>query len=356
MHGGDIYSAKVKYDFSVNVNPFHLPWTFFMHFLFSFRFMKNYPDMENNDLRNVLSKRYNVSFEKIITGNGASEIIISVVKALNAKKAVLITPCFSGYEHALNSTGADAIYFPLDEKNGFAFTKEKIVGLKELLKKQKPDMLFLCNPNNPNGKLCPREIISELADTCREAGVFLLLDECFMDLTGKTEKFSFIKNLENYDNLIIVNALTKSYGVPGLRLGYAFCNSKNMILKIEKQMSEWNVSTLAQKMGTVILKDEKHICHSVKKLSAERIFLSRKLASMKLKVYPSDSIFILFFSDKDIDLKSKLLEKKILIRDCSDYENLQKGFFRIAVKTRKENKIILAAIKNILEENPHGKN
>lgn len=356
MHGGDIYSTKVKYDFSVNINPFPLPWIFFMHFILSFKFMKNYPDIESHELRDALSKRYNVSSGKIITGNGASEIILSVTKAVNPKKALLVAPCFSGYEHALNSVEAEAIYFPLDEKDGFSFTEEKLIGLKDLLKKQKPDMMFLCNPNNPNGKSYSREIISELAEVCRHAGIFLLIDECFMDLTEKAGTNSFLENLKNHDNLIIVNAITKSYGIPGLRLGYAFCNSESMILKIKKQMPEWNVSTLAQKIGCFILKDKKHILHSIKKFSVERIFLSRELALMGLKVYPSDSNFILFFTGIDIDLKNKLLEKKILIRDCSDYENLEKGFYRIAVKNHKKNKIFLNAIQKIMGENQHENN
>ena len=348
MHGGDIYSAKIKYDFSVNVNPFPLPFKIFCKYIFSFGSLRRYPEQNSADLIDSISKKYNVSPEKITAGNGASEMIFSTTRAIMPKKAILISPCFTGYKHALESTGSEIIYFSLNEKDNFDFTEKKISELKDMLCKEKPEMLFLCNPNNPNGKLFSKEIIMQLLECCKITGTFVLLDECFMDLTGKADDFSLIEKIDSYRNLLIVNALTKTFAVPGLRIGFCFCSSNEMILKIKNQLPEWNVSILAQKIGSKLLLCKKLIPETTKRLSIERKFLSDRLEKMGFKTYTTDSNFILFHSENEKTLKEKLLEKEILIRDCSDYENLGSGYYRIAVKTHRENKKILSSIRKVM--------
>ncbi|MCQ2240057.1 pyridoxal phosphate-dependent aminotransferase [Treponema sp.] len=348
MHGGDIYSTKVKYDFSVNVNPFPLPIKIFWKYVFSFARLKEYPDQISTELIDAISKRYNVSPEKIIAGNGASEIILSAIRAIMPKKAILISPCFTGYEHALKSSDTEIIYFSLDEKDNFNFTEDKFLELKDMLYKEKPKMLFLCNPNNPNGKLFAKETIIHILEFCKKSGILVLLDECFMDLTGKSENFSLVEKLDVYDNLVMINALTKTFAVPGLRLGFCFCSSTEINSKIKSQLPEWNVSVIAQKIGTELLHCEKFISKTTKKLSLEIKYLSDKLEEIGFKTYPTDSNFILFYSENEKALKKKLLEKQILIRDCSDYQNLDSGYYRIAVKKHNENKKLLSSLRKVV--------
>lgn len=348
MHGGDIYTAKVKHDFSVNVNPFPLPLKFLFKYVLSFASLRKYPDQDSRELIDCISKEYNISPDKIIAGNGASEIIFSAVRAVMPKTAILISPCFTGYSHALDSTGSKIIHFALEEKDGFAFTDGKISEFKDMVSREKPEMLFLCNPNNPNGKLYSKKILIDLLECCKKSGTFVLLDECFMDLTGKAKDFSLMEKLNDYENLLIVNALTKTFAVPGLRLGYAFCSSAEMLSKIKVQFPEWNVSAIAQKLGAELFRYKKCISKSAVKLSAERDFLSKELCKIGFKTYPSDSNFILFRSEKENGLKEKLLKKQILIRDCSDYQNLGSGYYRIAVKQHKENKKLLSLIRKVM--------
>lgn len=347
MHGGDIYFSDIKYDFSVNINPFYSTRRLFRSIFLWIEAIRQYPDIESTELIKTISVKYGIEEKKIIAGNGASELILAVVRALSPQKAFLLSPCFSGYEYALNSIGSEIKYINLEKKDDFWLTKEKSIQVIGMIEKEKPEMLFLCNPNNPNGKLCSPDILNDVIKACRDMGTFVLLDECFIELTGREEKFSFAKKIEGYDNLIVLNALTKTYAVPGLRLGFCFSSSDDIVSKIKKQLPEWNVSTLAQKTGTAILKEKNGISSSINKIKAEKKFLVSHLTDLGFEVFSSDSNFILFYSKKDFCLKEKLMKNKILIRDCSDYKGLEKGYYRIAVKSHGENKKLLSSLKKV---------
>ncbi|MCQ2613358.1 MAG: aminotransferase class I/II-fold pyridoxal phosphate-dependent enzyme [Treponemataceae bacterium] len=370
MHGGDIYSSKIKHDFSVNINPFgffaHLTalpafaplsaftalTAFSAFFSGIFSALKTYPEIKSDSLRKFLGKKYSVNPANIVVGNGASEIIFAAVKAVNPQKALVISPCFSGYLHALSSLGekgADTIFFPLEESEDFALTEAKIDRLSALIAEGKPDMLFLCNPNNPNGRVCQKDAVVRLVKFCSNTGTIVLLDECFMELSGKPD-CTLTDAAEKFPNLILVNAFTKTYAVPGLRLGYCFCGSQEIAEEMWRQLPEWNVSSVAQKIGIRLLEKNGSIARHAEKISFQRNYLAQKLTALGLKVYSSDANFLLFRSDFKINLKEKLLEKQILVRDCSDYQNLGEGFYRVAVKTRRENRILVEALEKILEK------
>lgn len=353
MHGGDIYSTKIKHDFSININPYISLWDIFLVYIKSFSSINKYPDYESIKLKAEISKKYDIPFSNIIVGNGASEIIMAIVKTIMPKTTILISPCFLGYIHALKSVDSKNIFFTLDEKDDFDFTSKKIIQLQKVIKEKKPDLLFLCNPNNPNGKLYSKETIIKILCTCKKTKTYVVLDECFINLTGKANDFSLKNNIGYFNNLIIVNAFTKTFSIPGIRLGFSFCNSIKINSKIKKQIPEWNISSIAQIMGVSLLKKskEKDIKKNALKIEKEKNYLTKNLLNFGFKVYSSSSNFILFYSKTYKDLKEKLLKRNILIRDCSDYENLKKGFYRIAIKNHGKNKILITSIKKILKEN-----
>ena len=350
MHGGEIYSVKVKYDFSVNTNPFVSKWTLWKLYLKFFNTINVYPDINSKELKESISARYKIESSRIITGNGASEILMAMVKAINPKKALLLCPSFSGYEYALNSAGSKIIYLPLDAKEDFELTEDKLNSLKELIEKEKPELLFLCNPNNPNGKLLSRQVIRKILGCTQKNRTTVLLDECFMDLTGKAKDFSLVSEIDDYSNLVILNAMTKTFAIPGLRLGFCFCSSIELTEKIQSQLPEWNISSLAQKIGASLLVNERFISKNIKKINTERTYLLNELSASGIKTFSTNSNFILFHTESKTNLKEKLLKYKILIRNCSDYKNLPAGFYRIAVRTHKENKLLIQSLKKILKE------
>lgn len=355
MHGGDIYKNKIEYDFSVNLNPLGLNKKIEKSIFNSVKKLVNYPDIKCSLLKKEIANYFCAAFkntkfdsENIICGNGASELIYGITRALKIKKAMLVSPCFTEYEKAINSVEAKILWYNLSAENDFSL-EIKIDNFIENLVLKNPDVLFLTNPNNPNGKLLGTDIIKKISDACKKQNIFLIIDECFIELTESPQEYSFIPFLSEYNNVIILRAFTKSFAIPGLRLGYCVCENKDLILSIENQLPEWNVSVLAQNAGIIALKEKKYLESARKVITEEKKYLVQKLKGLGFDVHGSDSNFILFFS-KDFFIKEKLINKNILIRDCCDVKGLSKGYYRIAIKKHDENKILVDALKEVIDE------
>ena len=153
---------------------------------------------------------------------------------------------------------------------------------------------------------------------------------------------SMVQRLSTYRNLLIVRAFTKIYAIPGVRLGYLMCSDKELLQKIRGQLPEWNLSVFAEAAGIACLQQQEYLKETVEYVAAERKFLTEKLQNLGLQVILSDANFILFYSEKP--LYKKLLQKGILIRDCKNFQGLSEGYYRVAVKSRRENEILEKAI------------
>ena len=207
--------------------------------------------------------------------------------------------------------------------------------------------MFLTNPNNPNGLLVDGDLLSDIITACENAGTTLVIDECFLPLTGKEMECSLAYDISRYKSLIVLRAYTKTFAIPGVRIGYGICSNKALADSLKGHLPEWNLSMFAQMAGIECLKHQDYIEESVSLVSEEREYLSGKLEKLGFKVYGSDANYILFKSS-ELELDKKLLQYNILIRDCSDYNGLEKGFYRIGIKNRQENDILLAALEELL--------
>ncbi|MBQ9234112.1 MAG: aminotransferase class I/II-fold pyridoxal phosphate-dependent enzyme [Lachnospiraceae bacterium] len=340
-HGGDIYRNIVEYDFSVNINPLGTPESVNENLKDNVTDVACYPDYESEELRKLLSDYYCLNIDSILCGNGASELFMAVVHALNPKKAIVPVPSFYGYKYVLTSAGTEIIYYQMKEYNGFRLDE----GIIDFLDREKDiDMLFLANPNNPVGNLVDSGLMDKLLDKCKEKNIFVILDECFMNLSSNPDSTKS-GELDKWDNLCIIRAFTKTFAMPALRLGYLIGNNKDFLKKIKAHLPEWNVSLLAQRAGVAALNSGNYICRARTVIDNERIYLTNCINDMGFMVYPSDANFIMIKTDKPIyDI---LLKRGILIRDCSDFEGLKKGFYRIAVKTHRENELLVNCLKDI---------
>ncbi|SFH53647.1 histidinol-phosphate aminotransferase [Pseudobutyrivibrio sp. OR37] len=347
MHGGDIYRNSIHFDFSVNTNPLGVPsevqWVLTEAALHAVR----YPDISHERLIGETAKIFDVLEDMVVYGNGASEIIMAICHAIMPKKAMLIAPCFSGYEYCL--TGAcgkcDIVYHELKEADSFRLTDDII----DAIKSEKPKVLFLTNPNNPNGLLVEKDLLERIILACESVGCTVILDECFITLTGREKELSLAYNIRKYKSLVVLRAFTKTFAIPGVRLGYAICSKKILADSIKAHLPEWNLSIFAQMAGAECLKHTDYISDSVRTINAERKYLTEALALLGLKVYPTDANYILFKTEKK-DLAQRLLEYNILIRDCSDYIGLGEGYYRVAIKLNNENSGLISAIENILND------
>ncbi|MDE7430029.1 MAG: aminotransferase class I/II-fold pyridoxal phosphate-dependent enzyme, partial [Lachnospiraceae bacterium] len=238
IHGGDIYRNEVKLDFSVNVNPLGTPESVVAALHGAVERCGNYPDMKAEKLKREVSSQLNVPEEYLLFGNGASELFMAVVHGIKPEKTVIPVPSFYGYEYAAKAAGGEIIYYEMKQENSFCLGEDIDVVLTEDVQ-----LLFLANPNNPVGNHLGREALLGLLQHCQEKGIYVVLDESFIEFCG--DRFSLLEEIETMDCLILIRTFTKIFSIPGVRLGYLICSNPKTRLKIAAQLPEWNLSGFA---------------------------------------------------------------------------------------------------------------
>lgn len=349
IHGGDIYNNKVNMDFSVNINPLGIPHSVKEAMSDALSYADRYPDMACSGLKKAISEYFtqqgcSIQSEDVIPGNGASELFMAIAHAIKPEKAVLPAPGFFGYEHVLRAVGCDIGYFLLDEQSDFS-PAARLDALMDMLTDD-TDIFFIANPNNPTGYLADSTFMKQIIGHCKEKHIYVVADECFMGFCEKN--YSVLSLLCDYDNLIVVRAFTKLFAIPGVRLGYMLSKNEAVRQKVQRNLPEWNVSVLAQMAGEACIRESEYIKETASYVSGQRRLLSDGLKKLGFKVYKSDADFILFYSK--LPLYDILLNKGILIRDCSNYVGLSEGYFRVAVKTYDENVRLLKVIGECIEK------
>ena len=349
-HGANVDNMAKKFgknendiiDFSSNVNP-HIISDLGKYVLEGLEKSRSYPDINYTNLRNNISDYIKVDSELIIPGNGATEIIYLLMKSIKRRLAIL-NPTFSEYGRGAKLNNLEIIDFHLKEENNFS------IDLDEIQKNMdKFDSLFICNPNNPNGKV---KDLNELLDLMIENDKLLIVDETFMEFVGEEEKYSLINKIEQTPNLFILKAVTKFFGMPGLRLGYGVTSNKQIIKNIYEYKEPWTINSFAENLSNYLFKYKEYINGSKNYYINERKFMLEELRKIsRLKVYDTDTNFVLIKLDDDEanSLKLELFEKyNILIRDASNFIGLDKSYIRVAIKSHNDNKVLIESLRKIL--------
>ncbi len=342
IHGGDIYRNRVNMDFSVNINPLGMPDGVKEALQRAAGRCQEYPDRMAEKLKKAVSSMLSVPKEYLLFGNGASELFMGIIHGLRPKKTCIPIPSFYGYEYAAEAASSNIVFFPLKEEEDFMLNEDFFDVLTE-----DTDLLFLANPNNPTGKRMEKEYLKRLLKICKSREIFVVLDECFIEFSGS--EFSMLSEIKEYDNLLLVRAFTKIYAIPGVRLGYLICSNAILLEKISRQLPEWNLSTFAQEAGAACACQSEFAVGTMEYVRKEREFLLGRLKGLGLRVYSGEANFILVYSDRP--LYEELLQQGILIRDCANFRGLSKGYYRIAVKCRKDNEKLLKVIGEGIEQN-----
>lgn len=337
-HGGDIYSHKdIRLDFSVSTNPLGMPPSVKQAIQDNINHYEKYPDPLCRQLKNSLALKHKVDTSMILNGNGASELIMAICAYLKPRQVLIPAPTFLEYEGSARLWGSHIDYYFL-EKPSFEFKED-------ILDKLSPDIdiLFLCNPNNPTGKLISPYLLDKMIETCQEHQIYLLLDECFIDFTrGK----SWLGELKKYPYLLILQAFTKIYSLAGLRLGTLYSADESLLQNTSTYLPPWNVSTVAQIAGIAALEEAGWLEKTQNIIATECDFMQTGLSELGLTVYPSEANFLLFKTERN--LYESLLKQGILVRSCANFPALDEKYIRIGLKTREENRVLLNTIREVL--------
>ncbi len=339
-HGGDIYSEDILLDFSVNTNPFGPPANVLNAIQEAISQTDRYPDPFCRRAVKAISTYEGVPSENILLGNGAAELIYSFCTAVKPEYALGIAPTFSEYTAAVIMAGGRSDKYILNQENNFSLD----TGFLDVIEKSNADVLFLCNPNNPTGRLIDPTMLRDILQCCYTKNIRLVLDECFMDFTGETSNTN--KFLETYPNLTVLKAFTKNYALAGIRVGYCLCSDKDLLQRMSQTVQPWNISVIAQAAAIAALQEKGYLIKTARLIKEERNWLKTELESLGFQVCPSDANFLLFQGPKDLD--TALRREKIAVRNCSDFTGLGPGWYRTAVRQHNDNTVLIKTIKAII--------
>lgn len=352
-HGGDIWGvAKQRsvaisrlIDFSANINPLGLSVKAKKRLVSDIGLVSHYPDRDQTELRGLIASRNNIARDCILFGNGSTHLIHLIPRFKRYRKALIVEPTFSEYRAALSNCGAKITAFPLKAQENFRFDPRTFI---ESVNRERPDAVFLANPNNPTGTLIPRRQLSRAVTFCEQNGIDLVLDESFIELTPGV---SMVVPASCSRHLIIIRSLTKCFALAGLRIGYLVAD-RSVIEGLAASIESWSVNTLALSAAAACISDAKYLQKSLRLIQREREYLFRGVAKLGwLHPYPSKANFLLARIQEprfnSASLKRKLETANILIRDTCDFRGLGTKHVRLAVRPRAENRRLLIELNRI---------
>ena len=344
---GGFWRFPKMLDFCYLVNPFFPSQRMLDEMKTSFQtLLTEYPSgMKVNTL--LASKCWGVSEKYIVPGNGAAELIKILMDNLNGKLGV-IRPSFEEYP---NRYQGEVVTF-IPQNSDFRYTGQDIIDYyanKDIAN------LLLINPDNPSGNFIPKDDILKVADWCKLNQVRFIVDESFVDFSEEYEICSMLDDtiLESYPNMIVVKSISKSYGVPGLRLGIMASADEILIKEAKKYVSIWNINSFAEFFMQIFTKYSKDYHKACGSFQAERAdFLSKLYEIPFIHVMPTQANFVLCevkepYSSMEI-VKRMLREHNILLSACSAKKGLQGGkYLRIAIRGHQDNARLIEAFKQL---------
>ncbi len=353
-HGGNIYKVAQELgiseneiiDFSASINPLGISRIVKEAIKKRLDNLVNYPDPDSKALRDKIAGHHGIDPETIICGNGSTELIYLIPRALRPENVLIPEPTFSEYERAVSShlivDSSQIRNLNLKEKDRFQIKSEKFIDAM-----QHCNMAFLCNPNNPTGDLLEKDEVLAITDAAKKKRCILVVDEAFIDFIPDE---SVIKDVQDNPYLIVLRSMTKFYALTGLRVGYGVFH-KDVINKIKQFKEPWTVNDLAQKAAVTAIDDSGYVDETFSLMKREKEFLERGFRELGIEVLPSSVNYYLLKTEDAERTVSGLRGKGILIRDCSNFRGLDSSFIRVAVKSRRDNEKLLRELSGLFPHN-----
>jgi len=335
-HGGNIHKVlrngarnrEEILDFSANINPIGPPEWFRPLISRNLENLVHYPDPENTKFLKAISDYTGVSEDRIVVGNGTTELLYLFARVLPVKRALIPVPSYVDYVRAAKLGGLPVTTFVMSEEKDFTLDCQ---ALAEVV--LPGDLVIIATPNNPTGRTVEKNHLLDLFSGCSDS--LFLIDEAFLDFLEDHQSLG-----GKAANVLTLNSMTKFYGIPGLRIGYAIL-PLSLAKLVRDNLPPWTVNTLAQEFGCKALSDAEYQEKSRADCRHLRQQLLQDLCSFsQLKIYPAAAnyLFIKILSGGNAaDLARFCLERGIMIRNCSNYVGLDPSFFRIAVRSKEEN-------------------
>ena len=358
MHGGNVHAAARDLrrpigsilDFSASINPLGPSRQAVRAMAAEAALMRHYPDPDCVSLKRAIQRCWHIPPDRLVIGNGSTELIDIIPRALSIRSALIVGPTYAEYAHAVSRAGGRASMIMAKKEEKYRPPLDQVIRRlsRQPRGRQTIDSVFLCHPNSPTGQpASPHDLQALFAATDR-AGVWVVVDESFIDYC---QTLTCLPQLPRYQRLIILRSFTKFYGLPGLRIGYSV-SSPAVAAVLKRFQPPWSVNAMAQRAARAAIADVAHARRTLACVERERARLTTQLSSLEgFAVIPSSANFLLVelppsFGSRAVT--ADLRRQGLLVRDCSSLEGCTARTIRVAVRSRRDNARLLAALRLIL--------
>ncbi len=337
FHGSDLEKIETIFgihkdeitSFSANVNPLGISPLLRKTLAERIDAITTYPDREYTSLRRCISDYVGSSPEHIIVGNGSTELISLFIQIEHPKKAMVIGPTYSEYEREISLGGGTTLYYPLKEKDDFRLNVEDFTAkLNENI-----DLLVICNPNNPTSTAITRKDMRLILDVCKQYGIFVMVDETYVEFAENMEEITAIPLTHYYNNIIILRGTSKFFAAPGLRLGYAVTGNRDLVKSINTRQNPWTINSLAVIAGELMFRDTSYIEQTRDLISKERSRMYQAFCDHPdFKAYrPTANFMLVRLLGEDMSAEAmfeRTIRERMMIRNCSTFPFLDNKYIR----------------------------
>lgn len=345
FHGSDIEVIANRYNidknsivpYASNVNPLGFSPKAKEALLNNIDAISSYPDRDYTTLRSSISKYCGCSIKQLILGNGTSDLIRLTLETIAPNKTMIVGPTYSEYERTAVMFGSQVEKYMLKNLDDFELDTDMFCkALNDSI-----DLLILCNPNNPTGKLLNRSQMDTILTKCAEYNIFVMVDETYIEFVKDVELVTAIDLTKRYDNLIVLRSVSKFFAAPGIRLGYAITSNENFLNETANNKIPWNINSYAS-VASVMFEDEKYINLTKSLIHTERNLIYSALCSHKtIKVFKPEANYVLIKLLKEGQTAGEVfdycIQKGFMIRDCTDYEGLGEKYIRFCFMKPEQN-------------------
>ena len=356
FHGSDLEKIADYYHlnrenivlFGANVNPLGLSGQVKKELAAHLDVISSYPDRNYTDLKNAIASYTGTSAEHIVVGNGSTELISLLISQRAPKKALLLGPTYSEYARELNLVGGTLEYYNLKEEQDF---KLDISDLTDALKSD-IDLLIICNPNNPTSSAISTSDIRELLAVCRSLGIFVMIDETYIEFAPEGAALSAVPLVPEFDNFMVIRGVSKFFAAPGLRFGYGLTNNQAFLQTLLTHQNPWSLNSVGAYAGERMLKDTDYIKKTWTLIDSERTRMCTELSGLDtVKIYPAYANFVLVRILKEgltsFDVFEKAIHQNLMIRDCSSFESLKGEYVRFCIMNPEDNDRLLEVFRSL---------
>lgn len=353
-HGGDVETAAAAFgrgasaflDYSANINPLGPPQGVMAALEEGMSAVIRYPDPGHREFKRLLAEELDTEARRILVGNGAAECMALLLLGLQPRTVGVVDPCFSEYRELSMKFGSDIRSVCGHPERDWRADKADMMELIACT-----DLVFVGQPNNPNGVQYSLEDIRDLAACAEQEGTWLVLDEAFIDFIPPEDRQTLMPELQDYPRTIIVRSMTKFYAIPGLRLGYTVAHPDVIRAMAGKQVT-WSVNGLALLAGEACLgSGREYEQDTLQLIRVEREKLIHGLRAVGLDVTPGEANFLLMELPRPWNagtFQQEMGRRGVLVRSCAMYPGLGERHIRLAVKDAGSNDRLLAKTAEVL--------